>query len=490
VLSQGRHHHPLGSSLHIYCYRDVEDPGRDTWEDRDLLAWLVERGNSLTCIQGGYPDEVYDPLMGRAWRAGVFKSVKSVHLRLSNKEHRDLITDGVVSGVESINITLNSDFWAYEPPKVDQAALGCLRTFPALKSTKCWFRCGDTVLPPFIPPSLEALSLGCPGSRLLASMPPMLVSSGSRLRCLDLVIESLDQEHKARGVRGLLQACASSLKEVDLMTFATIESAAEVVEDLARCQHLERLTASLSTFAVGPPGGGITLPVMHLDLRSCLCDGDLGSRLSSLALWGLVARGGLPSLESLRLESKGWGWDTELGPAMVAAFEGVAGTLKELTLSQSEFDGAVGGREAEGVRQGVLWNLGEAIGKLCRLETLDLNLTRQGSAYYWIALGMGEGAWLPRGAIADHRHRAGRCLAGVSAQHRPTQRAETRGIALAPGPGRSRAAGSGLGPDKPRVQGFRGRDECSPRGAAARTDTCDCAAASPCQFPVMLLEGS
>jgi hypothetical protein len=376
------------------AFWDFQVPGDDEDEhDDELLAWLEERGNSLTCIQHGLPDEGNDPLMRRAWRAGVFRTVKSVSLSLSDREDRDLIFEGVVSGVEFINIALNGDDFGSESPKVERAALGYLRTFPALKEIKCSSGCEDTSLPPFIPPSLEALSLHCPAikepARLMGCLPLTVESSGAKLRRLELVVESLGEAHTARGVRGLLQACASTLKEVTLIAFATIESAVEVVEGLASCQHLERLTAPISTFGLLPPGGGISLPRMHhLELAFAPADGDAGLRLSSLALWGLMARGGLPALSSLTLESERWRWDMELGPAMVAAFEGVAGTLQELTLCQWDFDGAVDGREAEGVMR----QLGEAIGKLRRLETLDLSLGHNGVAYHWIAQGMGEGA--------------------------------------------------------------------------------------------------
>jgi hypothetical protein len=148
---------------------------------------------------------------------------------------------------------------------------------------------------------------------------------------------------------------------------------------LASCQHLERLTAPISTFGLLPPGGGVALRIARLHLSP----GSITGALSSLALWGLVARGGLPALSCLQLRTRGWRWDAELGPALVAAFEGVAGTLKELVL------GHVFGADAEGV----LSPLGQAIGRLHRLETLELEVGRHGTAYHHVARGTGgEGA--------------------------------------------------------------------------------------------------
>jgi hypothetical protein len=73
---------------------------------------------------------------------------------------------------------------------------------------------------------------------------------------------------------------------------------------------------------------------------------------------------------------------------MMAAFEGVAGTLKALTLRQEHREGQEDGTEEDDeVRQ-----LGEAIGRLHRLETLDIDIGSQGVEYHRIAQGMAEGA--------------------------------------------------------------------------------------------------
>jgi hypothetical protein len=95
-----------------------------------------------------------------------------------------------------------------------------------------------------------------------------------------------------------------------------------------------------------------------------------------------MARRGFPALISVRLDSEGWTWGPEVGPAMVAAFEGVAGTLKALAIRHK----IIGGGD------GVLRQLGEAIGKLRLLEDLELDVGGQGLKYYHVAQGMGEGA--------------------------------------------------------------------------------------------------
>jgi hypothetical protein len=219
----------------------------------------------------------------------VFKTVTSVRLDVFDEGERNLIIDGIVSGVEAILVSL-----ADEVDQLQRAAVGCLRDFAALKKIRCSLGLGDTALPPFIPPSLEHLSLETDVCDqpvlLLGCLPPMIKSSGAKLRRLDLDFESLDAV-VARGVRSVLQACASTLKMVTLMVDVPFESAVEVMEGLASCQHLERVEAPISTFAVMPPGG-TTFRLVHLRLSLSYSHGDAHRALSSLELWGLMARGG------------------------------------------------------------------------------------------------------------------------------------------------------------------------------------------------------
>jgi hypothetical protein len=134
-----------------------------------------------------------------------------------------------------------------------------------------------------------------------------------------------------------------------------------------------------------PPGGNFTFRLAEL----CLFRPSGGGHaLSSLALWEVVARGGFPVLEHLRLPGEKWTWGAESGPAVVAAFEGVAATLKTLELSKVDFSGAGDG----GLGGGVSVQLGEAVGKLRRLETLELNFKEQGLRYYQVAQGTAKGA--------------------------------------------------------------------------------------------------
>jgi hypothetical protein len=378
----------------VDLYIDEQDDPMTPEEQDSLMAWLKERGNSLTDVH--VPMAL--PFSRRVWRAGVFKTVKSVYLTLAVEEDRDLIIDGVVSGVESIQV-----FPSCEAPQVERAALGYLRTFSALKEIECYIIGTETLdipgLPPFIPPSLRKLKLDCEVCSqpvmLLGCLPPMIESSGAKLRCLQLTLKNLDDEDTACGVRSLLQACASTLTEVTLHVESPFESAPEVAGGLASCTHLERLTAPISIFAVMPAGSGITFRLVHLELSSSLSE---GRALSSLELWGLMSRGGFPSLTSLDMGSQDWNG----GPAMVAAFKGVAGTLKTLKLTcDKEID----------MGKSMLRQLGEAIGKLRRLETLHLEVGVQGVEFHQIAQGMAVGACPALRSLTFSLRRGGTWLA-------------------------------------------------------------------------------
>jgi hypothetical protein len=382
---------PKAKTVHLHDIGFL-DPGQQD----SLIAWLGERGHSLTRVQR-MPISV-EAFHRRAWAAGVFRSVKSVSLFLPKRGDMDLLLAGAVRGVETICVGLSR-----EPPKVERDALKLLRTFPALKELSYFTDpgAGDVHLPPFIPPTLEALSLSLLTAkpvRLLGSLPPMIESSGARLRSLKLDLEELEDPAVARGVRSLFQGSASTLEEVKLVVRgATFESAVELAEVLASCQHLARLEAPINTFAVLPRGGHVTLSrLAHLRLSysggvgagddDSDDDSDDEGSLSSPAMWGLMARGGLPSLSSLSLDSYQWGrWK---GKAMVPAFEAVAGTLKELRLTRWSFKHAT----EEDDSDEMLRQLGEAIGRLRRLETLELDIRGCGHPYHLIGQGMAEGS--------------------------------------------------------------------------------------------------
>jgi hypothetical protein len=362
---------------------ELHDGQSTTQAEQDsLIAWLKEQGHSLTSVLES--SHSTGPFVRRAWRAGVFKSVTNVDLCLDDAGDRDLIILGLVSGVESIDVRLS-----HASPQVERAALGYLRHFAALKDIRCTLGSGCLDLPPFIPPSLEDLSLDAHSCReqvtLLGCLLPMVESSGAKLRRLEMTFDKLSGGDVARGVGRLIRSCASTLTSCELHVTSPFASAEEVVEALASCRHLVWLKSPVSTFVVLPPGRSVTFRVRILHLSSSRAE---RRPLSSVALWGLMARGGFANLTVLWLDLGGWRWGVGSGPALVEAFEGVSGTLKKLVLHQVEFEGAVDGVDADGA----LRQLGEAIGRLHRLEELFLNVGQKGLIYHQLAQGLAEGS--------------------------------------------------------------------------------------------------
>jgi hypothetical protein len=267
-------------------------------EEDSLIGWLQERGNSLVGIQA---ISALGPFVRRAWRAGPFKTVKAVGLRLQNEEDRALITDGAVSGVESLVISLSPQ--VTEP---EQGALGCTRHFAALRHLRCRVRGLGGCQPPALHP---AVARG-PSSRLPLVRPAGAAAGLSPRH--DRVQRSQDptswsesqgpgDEATACGVRSLIQSCASTVRSFALESSSPIDAAVEVVEGLASCQNLDIVQAPPRVFETMPMliRGSITFRLVHLRLSDGPVD---GSDVSSLELWGVMARGGFPVLQSLWLQ--------------------------------------------------------------------------------------------------------------------------------------------------------------------------------------------
>jgi hypothetical protein len=363
-----------------------EDDPMSQAEEDSLISWLEERENSLI-LEHWKPTNRFlstGRFLRRAWRAGIFKSVESAEFDLSFEDDGDRLVQGAISHVKSVDVEISP-----EAPHVEQAALGYLRNFPALTHICFLMPWEDPEFPDFMPPSLESLTLlsheiDYEPLLLPGRLSSMIESSGAKLRTLELNLFNLDDEVTAQGLRSLLQACAPTLTHVDLHVESPILASMEVVAGgLASCERLRRVAAPMSTFAT-PPG------IVTAGLVQLLLQWHPGGRQESsdFALWGLMARGDLPSLSWLSLSCEGWRWGADVGPAMAAAFEGVAGTLTDLSFQQADFCGAVDGVDEDGA----LRQLGEAIGKLRRLETVNLHVGKQGRQYHQIAQAMAEGA--------------------------------------------------------------------------------------------------
>jgi hypothetical protein len=314
--------------------------------------------------------------------------VKNVFVDLSVEAHRALVMDGIVAGVESLEF-----FDSRSQPEIERAVMGYFRHFPALKEMK--FHPWNDMDPPplLVPPTLEVLTLNADmdedaPSPFFGRLGTVIKNSGARLRKVEIENSgALKQPGTRSSLRTFLFECSSRLKTLHLDNGYDLQSAPEVVEGLAGCEGLEAVEARCNLFAVMPPGPCVLRSLVDLSILGDWCMDEDRRGLSSLGLWGLMARNGLPVLACLRFDCRGgWKWGmeeggAELGSQLVAAFEGVAGTLKSLTLRTP--------KDASAVQ---LRGLGRALGKLHHLEDLDLDVAESGQGYHWLAEGMAIGA--------------------------------------------------------------------------------------------------
>jgi hypothetical protein len=262
--------------------------------------------------------------------------------------------------------------------------------------------------PPFIPPTLKALSIDVSGfgaatESLLRALPGMLGASGARLERLEIEIPDTFEElgdglvHVAQ----VLRCCSATLKDFRLRTrklCARIEGEpedytdrverlrvewAELLAGVSACRELEALV--LTQVEVDPlfPPGTTFGRLTHLKISDSMRErppDDAGG----VGLWELMESGGLPALAKLRVRRVGRGGGVEEVRTRVApALEAVAGTLTELCLHTT-----IAINPPSDGERGLGYELGVAVGKLRRLHTVALALSGDGRVYHAFAQGL------------------------------------------------------------------------------------------------------
>jgi hypothetical protein len=250
-----------------------------------------------------------------------------------------------------------------------------LRHFPKLRRLSLIAEEPNAPIPAFIPPSLKSLSLditpAAPLEALLRELPSMLQASGASLEEIEVLTSDDPSAEGSAALAHVLRTCSPGLKSVAIPPKDGDEPGAwgdDVGSVLVTCcERVERLRVSWRVLASLPPTcpgfarlTSLTVSGTMLDFRA--------------PLWGLTAGGLLPALTALHLCGKGgvvWPHDED-GPLLSRAFEGVAGTLRRLTI-RSDFSFL--GFDA------VCQELGVAIGKLRRLSYLSLQVSNDGRSY-------------------------------------------------------------------------------------------------------------
>jgi hypothetical protein len=363
----------------------------DAAEEARAVEVLRAFGGGLKHVgAGGGGGSRAQRVISSAVRAGALPRLSVVHLDLYDPAHAALLADGLLAHlpVEEVEVcTTYEGLWQLEP----------LRHLPLLRRLSVGqehaFGSRAPIIPPFIPPSLKALSLDVRPEEALGSLlrelPSMLQASGASLDEIKVARVMRPSAESGAAFARVLRLCSTTLKIVSLAPDewkGALNPAftSEVALGLVSCcDRLERLCVPWEVFCSLPPTCPTFTRITHLSLKYYHGAMDLTSRV-----WGLMARGLLPALADLHLAApSGVSLGGEGGGGLPRALEGVAGTLRRLTIHSQGYQ-----RDPS---DAVCYELGVAIGKLQRLTYLSLEVAEDGRFYHFMGRGLAASGGCP-----------------------------------------------------------------------------------------------
>jgi hypothetical protein len=253
------------------------------------------------------------------------------------------------------------------------------------------------VFPSFISPSLKTLTLDYLSDRLFESLlrqlPTMLQASGARLEEMHVLRATETSAESAAALAQVLRTCSPALKSFRILSAnrhkGVFDSgvASEVTSGLVSCcEGLERLDVPWGTFKSLPLPYPTFTRLTHLNIFK----GPFAVTDPKSPVWDLMASGLLPALTDLSVHYEGFScgtgepWECRLARAL----EGVAGTLRRLTLKS--------GSPPHNYPAVEYHELGVAIGKLRCLSYLSLSLCTDGRAYLAMGRGLAASGGCPK----------------------------------------------------------------------------------------------
>jgi hypothetical protein len=360
-------------------------------------------------------DDAVDDIIHAALRSGALPSLKTVAGRLTDVAYRASLTGGLLGATHELRLSIE---WRRDHALAPQlAALGLVRQLPALAKLELHLYAGvgdeedddeprGVQCPPFIPPSLKALSIETDrevrDNSLLCALPGMLGASGARLERLEVRFSSQHTVIFADLVNlaEALRCCSPTLKHFHLSArdHSCIQIRHPWADDYE--DQMERLRVQWAEVLAGVSACRElqVLILRHIEVEHCFPPGAAFARLTHLeihdrpqehaggvGLWELMASGGLPALATLKVTPLGrWGWE-EVRTRMAPGLEAVAGTLTRLHLGR--FKDSSRGQWLDEEEEGA-YEVGLAVGKLRRLKDLTLHLSDDGRAYDALAQGL------------------------------------------------------------------------------------------------------
>jgi hypothetical protein len=177
---------------------------KDRWRGGDkkaLVKWLREGGRGRHLVKVSLCREADSDVVHAALREGALPSLRSVDIILWCEAPRASLTGGLLRDMQELRLSVSpSKDW-----EAQLTALGLMRQLPALAKLEFILSTsvgatipGPVQWPPFIPPSLKALSMTLSDEltslSLLRALPGMLEASGAGLERLKIHIPLFLQE--------------------------------------------------------------------------------------------------------------------------------------------------------------------------------------------------------------------------------------------------------------------------------------------------------
>jgi hypothetical protein len=373
--------------------RDHELPDRDQKASRsrggesDFEATGEPRWDAQGCVHPG----VRARLLLSAVRAGTLPNL--IHFDFSLKEaiHREILSGGILPLLEDVRLKIHLE----DAEQV--AALEHLRRLKHLRrlSVECIAAEEETAFPPFIPHSLESLSLDFNDAYslefLLQELPSMLRASGAGLEEITFRMCSHFSAEGSAALIQVLRTCSSTLKTLELEDPGMHQPSSTCIPGwlpclMSCCATLEVLHCPWSLFSALPATCPAFPRLVELYVRVAgpSLEGDCTS-----PAWDMMANGRLPALATFSVRgSDGLVWGEGAG-RLARVLEAVADTLRRLTL--------IGGWKGsdEDPPAGACYEVGATIGKLRHLRYLDIDLFRDGRDYQAMGRGMAASGGCP-----------------------------------------------------------------------------------------------
>jgi hypothetical protein len=370
--------------------RTIVISGGDPGYVNELLEWLREGGQGRHLERVQVEGSSLDDFVHRALQETALPSIRSVDVCLSEELHRASLTDAMRE------LQLTNDASDVQSLEAQLSALGLVRQLPALTKLEIGVGFGDEEpprWPPFIPPSLKALHIVLDqlitDESFLRAVPGMLAGSGAKLEHLEVGCTWAGEQQVGEGLVYLAQAlhcCSPTLKGFFLKTpelRPSLSQWADFLVGVSACGELQMLVLPHTKVEPLFRPGTVFARLVRLEIWDS--ERERQPDAGVMGLWELMASGGLPALVKLKVRFTGRWWSAEVMRTRVApAFEAVAGTLTHLQLGKYGDDMWLG----VDLDLDVAYELGVALGKLRRLNTLSISMSSDGRAFDALAQGL------------------------------------------------------------------------------------------------------